>query len=120
MSQPSTAAGKLAGDVPGACEETCTDPAPGSSAPPPATAAAEDSDACEAACATRLPFREEQVAAQPGARPGDFARCPVSQVVFVVDGASPRHEHAGDHLYFCCQPCAKRFGANPARYLSRL
>jgi hypothetical protein len=103
---------------PTACEETCRDdPAPAASV---AVADEEAFPGCQQGCGTHLPFTEEQVAHQPGAKKGDFARCPVSRVVFVVDGASPARGHDGKDVYFCCQPCADRFSQAPEKYKGRL
>jgi YHS domain-containing protein len=102
---------------PTACEETCSDPAPS------AAARAEDEvfPECLHGCGTSLPYREDQLVSQPGARAGDFTRCPVSKVVFVVDGnKTPARSHEGKPVFFCCEPCADRFSQTPAKYASRL
>ena len=102
---------------PTACEETCNEPVAASA---PATSAHEPFPGCQEGCGTHLPFTEEQVKRQPGAANGDFARCPVSRVVFVVDGAKPTRNVDGKDVYFCCTPCAERFSQAPDQYKSQL
>jgi len=76
------------------------------------------SGACRFSCAAQEPYREADVAAQPGAQPGQLTRCPVSGVVFHVDEKRP-HVRLADHDYvFCCDICEKKFRADPAHYVS--
>jgi YHS domain-containing protein len=48
---------------------------------------------------------------------GDRSTCPVSGEEFLISERSPTVEHEGRTYYFCCHGCAKRFEANPAKYL---
>ena len=57
-------------------------------------------------------------AAAPGeVRVGDRAVCPVSGEEFIVSATSPWVEHEGRIVYFCCSECARKFAAEPAKYL---
>ena len=53
------------------------------------------------------------------ARVGDTSRCPVSGEEFVVAADSPRVDHEGKTYYFCCGGCAKKFGAEPGKFLNK-
>jgi Cu+-exporting ATPase len=54
----------------------------------------------------------------PGeARIGDRTTCPVSGEQFIVSATSPKTEVGGRTYYFCCADCAKRFEADPAKFL---
>ena len=56
----------------------------------------------------------------PGeAKIGDTSTCPVSHEEFVVSDASPKVEYQGKTYYFCCSGCAKKFGADPQKFLSK-
>jgi len=76
------------------------------------------SGVCRFSCATREPYREADLAAQPGAKSGDLTRCPVSGEVFRVDDKHPRVVLAGRDYVFCCDDCVTRFRADPAHYVS--
>src|SRR5262245_29477255 len=57
----------------------------------------------------------------PGeAKIGDTSHCPVSGEEFVVAADSPKVEHEGKTYYFCCGGCAKKFKADPAKYVAKL
>lgn len=51
---------------------------------------------------------------QPGAKPGDYTRCPVSGAVFQVTEQRQRREYGGHTLFFCCGACARYFDKNAA------
>lgn len=56
----------------------------------------------------------------PGeARIGDRTTCPVSGEQFIVSATSPKAEHEGKTYYFCCVDCAKRFEAEPGKFLKQ-
>ena len=74
------------------------------------------SGVCQMACATKLPFREADVVAQPGAGVGQLTRCPVSGVVFAVGEESVSVSHAGKDYYLCCGGCERKFMQNPTRF----
>jgi hypothetical protein len=46
---------------------------------------------------------------QPGAKTGDYTRCPVSGAVFMVDDKRQRREVGGRAVFFCCAACARYF-----------
>lgn len=48
---------------------------------------------------------------------GDTSSCPVSGEEFDIDESSPKVEHAGKTYYFCCKGCAKKFQADPQKFL---
>lgn len=57
----------------------------------------------------------------PGAAAvGDKSVCLVSGEDFTVAADSPKVEHEGKTYYFCCGGCAKKFQADPKKYLDRL
>lgn len=69
--------------------------------------------ACQG-CATKTPYEEKDVVAQPGAKVGDLARCPVSGVVFQVTETSPVVTRDGGPLYVCCAMCQAKAAADAA------
>jgi Cu+-exporting ATPase len=80
--------------------------------------------ACACATAPALPPPAAAPAATiaapraPGeAAIGDRTTCPVSGEEFIVSATSPRTEYGGKTYFFCCVECAKKFQAEPARYL---
>src|SRR4051812_17526796 len=77
-------------------------------------------EGCEQACGTKQDFKEADVVSQPGARPGDLARCPVSDAVFEVKADSAHQVVDGKTIYTCCPSCAEHFANNPARFMERL
>lgn len=77
-------------------------PAPQSPVPAPASAAAP---------ANIKPIGE--------ARVGDTSKCPVSGEEFVVAADSPKVDYEGKTYYFCCGGCAKKFEADPKKFLSK-
>jgi YHS domain-containing protein len=57
----------------------------------------------------------------PGtAQVGDKSVCIVSGEEITVAADSPKVEHEGKTYYFCCSGCAKKFQADPKKYLDRL
>ena len=75
------------------------------------------SSACRFACATKLKYNSKDVQAQPGAKAGKLAQCPVSGVVFPVDASRPRVRIAKEEYVTCCDKCAQKLRANPRHYL---
>jgi hypothetical protein len=73
---------------------------------------------CERACATKLQYRDHQVVSQPGAKPGDLTRCPVSGVVFVVQQDNPSYAVGGHEWLTCCETCVAKLRKNPERFLT--
>lgn len=51
------------------------------------------------------------------AKPGDRTRCLVTNTVFRVSTDSPSVEHDGKKYFFCCEGCAEKFKATPAKFL---
>jgi YHS domain-containing protein len=51
------------------------------------------------------------------AKPGDRTRCLVTNTVFKVTTDSPSVEHDGKKYFFCCDGCADKFKAAPAKFL---
>lgn len=72
---------------------------------------------CRFACATKLQYDTKDVLAQPGAKLGKLTQCPVSGVVFSVDGNRPRIRVAGDEFVTCCERCAAKLKKHARRYL---
>lgn len=129
----------LSGALAASCESTATipqpvaeraQPSPPSPSSSPAAATGEKLDrptpkeleapvGCELSCATKLAYEENDVIAQPGAKIGDFTRCPVSGVVFVVNDRSSRRQVDGRDVFVCCESCAQRFQLDPAYFMAR-
>jgi YHS domain-containing protein len=84
-------------------------PAPATPAAPTATQATPA--AAAAPSGPVKPIGEAQI--------GDTSNCPVSGEEFVVTADSPKAEHDGKTYYFCCSGCAKKFAADPAKYLTK-
>jgi hypothetical protein len=72
---------------------------------------------CQRTCAATIAYEDADIVKQPGAAEGDLTRCAVSGVVIVVNGETPKIAHAGNQYVMCCDACAKKFRADPARYL---
>jgi YHS domain-containing protein len=72
-----------------------------------------------AAPAPRAPESRAEAAVRPPgeARIGDRTTCPVSGEQFIVSATSAKTEYGGRTYYFCCADCAKRFEADPAKFL---
>lgn len=51
------------------------------------------------------------------AKVGDTTNCMVSGEEFVVTENSPKVEHDGKTYYLCCSGCAKKFQADPHKYI---
>jgi YHS domain-containing protein len=75
------------------------------------------SSVCQHTCGAHVPYEEADIAAQPGAKPGDLTRCVVSGAVFQVTEANPKTSNAGASYYFCCEGCAGKFHEEPSRFL---
>ena len=74
--------------------------------------------ACAASPHQAARSQAESAARPPGeARIGDRTTCPVSGEEFIVSATSPQAEYLGKTYYFCCPDCAKKFEAEPARFL---
>ncbi len=72
---------------------------------------------CEKSCAVRMPFKESELAPQPGVPEGRLARCPVSGVVFRAGEGGPAAPYLGKTYRFCCKSCEKKFRRAPARFV---
>lgn len=73
---------------------------------------------CQHACAASEPYQASDIVPQPGVGAGALTQCPVSGVVFTVDGGRPHVAiETGDYV-LCCDGCAERFRKDPARYVS--
>ena len=75
------------------------------------------SGVCQFSCAEKQPYREADLAAQPGVRDGDLTRCPVSGVVFTAAADRPRVTFAGADYVVCCGTCADKLRKDPSHYL---
>jgi YHS domain-containing protein len=75
------------------------------------------SGVCRFGCATRIKYDAKDVIAQPGAKAGKLTQCPVSGVVFAVDGARPRIRYGKDEYVTCCDKCASKFRRDPRHYV---
>ncbi|MFO0755282.1 MAG: YHS domain-containing protein [Byssovorax sp.] len=53
------------------------------------------------------------------AKVGDKTHCPVSGEDFTVAADSPKVELDGKTYYFCCPGCAKKFQADPQKFLKK-
>ncbi len=62
--------------------------------------------------------RDPRAIIQPGAKPGQYAYCPVSGAVFLIKESSPRADVNGKSPYLCCEGCARYFAGNRDRVLA--
>jgi len=76
------------------------------------------SGVCRFACAASQPFAPHDLAIQPGVANGALTQCPVSGVVFVVDGQRPRVTIATGDYVLCCDGCTGKFRREPGRFVS--
>ncbi|MGE9266934.1 MAG: hypothetical protein ACQKBY_02460 [Verrucomicrobiales bacterium] len=58
--------------------------------------------------------------AAAGAKPYPYDTCIVSGNKLGSMGDPVTKVHQGQEVKFCCQPCVKKFEANPERYLSKI
>lgn len=72
---------------------------------------------CRFACATKSKYDAKSVVAQPGARDGKLAQCPVSGVVFIVKAKRPHVRVGADEYVTCCDTCAEKLRNNPRRFV---
>ncbi len=54
------------------------------------------------------------------ARSGELTWCPIADQNFVVASDTPGVEHNGKTYYFCCDECAEKFKADPARWVAAI
>src|SRR5262245_5329563 len=76
------------------------------------------SGVCRFSCAAPEPHPASDVTAQPGVPEGALTQCPVSGVVFAVDGHRPHVTLATGTYVLCCEGCAKRFRKDPRKFVS--
>ena len=90
--------------------------------PPTATSVGPEPgfEGCERACGTHRNYNAKDVIKQPGANPGELARCPVSDAVFDVKRESPYILVNGKPVYACCDSCAAQLKKDTPRFLARL
>ena len=72
---------------------------------------------CQFGCAIQAKYDTRDVIAQPGAKTGKLTQCPVSGVVFKVDGKRPRVRHGKDEYVMCCDQCAAKLRKNPGQFV---
>ena len=72
---------------------------------------------CRFACATREDHEPSAVMPQPAALEGRLTQCPVSGVVFTVDGQRPQVRIGEDDYVTCCEDCAVKLRAEPGRFV---
>lgn len=75
--------------------------------------------AVTAPSAAGAPASSGALKAMGDARVGDTTKCPVSGDEFTVDASSPKSEHNGKTIYFCCGGCKETFDADPAKYTNK-
>lgn len=73
---------------------------------------------CERSCAAKVDVDESCLVAQPGAKAGDLARCPVSGVVFLVHEDQSGLTIDGKTYVTCCETCVAKLRKDPGRFLS--
>ena len=76
------------------------------------------SGVCQYSCAVSEPFDEKDLTMQPGVPDGALTQCPVSGVVFVVDGKRPRVAIETGEYVLCCDGCASRLRKEPGRFVN--
>ncbi len=59
-------------------------------------------------------------AASAGVKPYPLDTCLVTGNELGSMGTPITQVHGNREIKFCCQPCVKKFAANPAKYLARL
>jgi len=55
-----------------------------------------------------------------GAKPYPLSTCIVSDNKLGSMGTPVTKVHQGQEVKFCCEPCVKKFDANPGKYLAKL
>lgn len=88
----------------------------GGSTPAPVTPDSVPAEATETTTET-TPADDEAFVAPGEAKVGDKTKCLVSDEIFTVEETSPKVEYEGKTYYLCCPGCAKKFQADPAKYL---
>jgi hypothetical protein len=74
---------------------------------------------CAKSCGTGARGPRDDAHAQPGAKVGDLAYCPVSGATFRVREESAHRAVDGKVLYFCCEACATYFSSHQAEVLAK-
>jgi hypothetical protein len=65
---------------------------------------------CQKSCGTRA--APASLVLQPGAKVGDYTRCPVSGAAFRIGETTPQREYRGSKVFLCCPNCARYFDAH--------
>ena len=74
---------------------------------------------CELSCAAEN-VDELKLVAQSKAKAGDYTKCPISGVVFLVNDHGSQISHNGKSAFTCCETCAEIFSKSPEEYASNL
>ena len=74
---------------------------------------------CELSCAAK-DVDESKLVAQSTAKAGDFTKCPISGVAFLVKDQSSKISHNGKSVFTCCETCAEIFSKSPGEYASNI
>jgi len=74
---------------------------------------------CELSCAAK-DVDESKLVAQSIAKAGDFTKCPISGVAFLVNDQSSKINHNGKSVFTCCETCAEIFTKSPDEYSSNI
>lgn len=74
---------------------------------------------CEFSCAAK-DVDESKIKPQATAKTGEFARCPVSGVVFEVNEGSPLVIYEDKSAYTCCQTCEGLFNETPKQFAANI
>ena len=74
---------------------------------------------CEHSCAAKN-INETQIVSQKIAKVGDYTRCPVSRVTFLVTNGSVRVKKDKKSAFTCCGTCANLFDESPDEYVKNI
>ena len=58
------------------------------------------------------------IVSQPGAKKGEFTKCPLSKVVVKVTDETMSFEYNNNRYYTCCGTCAELIQKHPEKYLN--
>jgi YHS domain-containing protein len=74
---------------------------------------------CELSCAAEN-VDASKLTAQSKAKAGDFTKCPVSGVAFLVNDQSSQISQNGKSVFTCCETCAEIFTKAPDEYVANI
>ena len=74
---------------------------------------------CEHACAAKN-ADSKKIVSQANAKTGDYTKCPVSGVIFLVKEDNSKVSYGSKAAFTCCETCAQIFNNSPEEYAANI